>query len=95
MAARAGMVSLIATLRGMTETAENDTTIGSLTFWTDDQLQSILDRHSFYVSEQLESFPEIEAGSYTYKKYFLPQLPHPYFEGSATTGAFKDRKSVV
>lgn len=45
MAARSGMSDLLAQLRGMTHTAEGDYTIGVTDFWTDDQLQQVMDRH--------------------------------------------------
>lgn len=46
--ARTGMSDLLTELRGMTDTSTNDYSIigaGTATYWSDDQLQKILDNH--------------------------------------------------
>ena len=48
-AARAGMGTLIETLRGMTDAGTADYTIGATTYWSDDAVQMVLDRHMDYI----------------------------------------------
>jgi hypothetical protein len=43
--ARTGMAQLLITLRGMTEAGSADYTLGTQTYWSDDHLQSVADRH--------------------------------------------------
>jgi hypothetical protein len=45
MTARAGLSDLLTTLRGMTEAGTADYTLGTQTYWSDDHLQLVLDRH--------------------------------------------------
>jgi len=47
MAARTGMNDLITELRGMTNAGSADTTIAGTAYWSDNQLQAILDRNRF------------------------------------------------
>lgn len=43
--ARTGMAQLIGILRGYTDTSTTDYEIGEISYWSDDQLQVVLDRH--------------------------------------------------
>lgn len=43
--ARAGMAEIVADLRGLTDAGSNDYTVGGLPYWTDRQLERVLDRH--------------------------------------------------
>lgn len=45
MAARAGMADVIGRLRGMCDAPSDEYTVGSDTYWSDDQLQDVLDSH--------------------------------------------------
>jgi len=47
------MVDLIAELRGMTNTSVDDYTINGSSWWTDDQLQTVLDNHRVEVVRDL------------------------------------------
>lgn len=59
------MANIIASWRRMV----NDT---SSTTWTDDQAQSIIDRHSTrYHSRVVKPLPTYESGSYVYKEYHI------------------------
>jgi len=73
MAARAGMQELIIDLRGMTNAGTADYTIGNVTYWTDDQLQQILDSRRLDVyAEPLRSvFVLADGGSALYFDYFF------------------------
>lgn len=55
MAARSGMANLITRLRGMTATGASDYTVGGILFWSDDQLQDILDRNRMDVRDEILS----------------------------------------
>ena len=50
MTARTTMANLIGELRGMTDAGADDYTIGLVAYWTDDQLQAILDRNRIEVA---------------------------------------------
>lgn len=63
MSARSTMSNLITTLRGMTNAGTADWTIGSLTYWSDDQLQTTLDRYRVEViDEPLEAVGQMVGG---------------------------------
>ena len=83
MTARTGLSSLITELRGMTEAGTADYTVTSSTFWSDDQLQDILDIHrQDVIHEQLQPYPvQVAGGSVSYKDY---RSSFGYYE--ATTG---------
>lgn len=51
MTVRPGMWTLIDELRGMTAAGEDDYTIGAVTYWSADQLQTILDKTYSEVDE--------------------------------------------
>ena len=71
MTARATMSDLILDLRGMTDAGTADYTIGAVTYWTDDTLQDVLDKHRLeVVREPLVSQSEYDgAGTVVYKQY--------------------------
>lgn len=96
MAARAGMGDIIAALRGETDTEENAVTINGVAYWTDDQLQEVLDRYSQDVYTILQATPLKENGSTVYKRYYLPPelgKDNAFLEGDETSGAFVLRDS--
>lgn len=49
--ARTGMSSLIDRLRGLTNAGTAQYTVGTLSYWDNDDLQDVLDRHSTWVVE--------------------------------------------
>ena len=65
------MSSLLTEFRSMTEAGTADYTIASTAYWTDNQLQDILDIHrTDVIFEQLSSYPvQIAAGSSSYLDY--------------------------
>lgn len=81
MTARTTMSSLISTLRGMTNAGTADFVVGSSTFWSDDQLQTILDRYVTVIrDETLSPAYEISTGgTVIYKDY---QSKSRYFENT-------------
>ena len=81
--ARASMASLISALRGMTNTSSGDYLIGNTTFWTDQQLQDVLDRRRYEVREEvLQPFGNLQSDGST--SYFDYQSEFRWFE--ATSG---------
>lgn len=80
--ARTGMTNLIAELRGMCNAGSADYTINGVAYWTDDQLQSILDRNKTEViDERLVAVSEDLGGTTSYTRYYSR---HGNYE--ATTG---------
>ena len=72
MTARSGLSSLITELRGLAEAGTADYTIaGTVTYWTDDQLQDVLDIHrKDVIFEPLQMYPtQISGGSISYQDY--------------------------
>lgn len=70
MTAREGMYTLIDTLRGMAAAGENDYTIGSTSYWSDEQVQQALDRHRVDVTrELLTPVEEYNGGTVVWKQY--------------------------
>lgn len=89
MAARSGMVTLIANLRSITETDVNDVTINGVAYWTDDQLQYHLDRNSKMVRDiPLVSKPLMNSGVTTYTEFYVPAFAGRNFETADTIGQF-------
>ena len=80
---RSTMTSLIAELRQLTFTGINDYAIGATYYWSDDQLEDVLDRHSVRYNHVVIA-PETEwnTGGAIYKTY-RTNIPH--WEGTATT----------
>lgn len=80
--ARTGMSNLLTELRGMTEAGTADYSVGTTSYWSDDQLQDVLDiNRTDLVFETLIIYPTQAAGSLTYKDY---RSEYGFFE--ATTG---------
>jgi len=65
MTARTGMSVMIETLRGFCNAGTNDATIGTTVYWSDDEVQRVLDRHKTHIiREELTPF-EIYTGAGT------------------------------
>lgn len=63
MTARTGMGYLISDLRVLTEAGTAEWTLGTITFWDDDQMQSVLDKHrKEFILSPLESMPTYSSG---------------------------------
>jgi hypothetical protein len=85
---RTGMSDIFAELRQMTEAGTADYTLGTVTYWSDLQLQNILDRHAFEVDGMpMQVFPHRIAGGFEYKEYYIG---HKWIEQEAAgTSIFK------
>ena len=81
--ARSGMSNLITELRGYTEAGTAEYTISGTSYWSDDQLQDVLDIHrNDVIFEQLQIYPvQVSGGSISYQDY---RSEKGYYE--ATTG---------
>jgi len=77
------MASIITELRGMTEAGTADYTISSTTYWTDNQLQDVLDTNrEDIIFSRLEMYPvQVAGGSLSWQDY---RSHYDYLE--ATTG---------
>ncbi len=87
--ARSGMAALIQELRLNASAFEGDETVNGIQYWTDDQLQAILDQFSADLNNvELIKFSQQESGITVYKVYYLPPTVSKNLEGAATVGAF-------
>jgi len=83
MAARVTMTDLLLTLRGLTAAGSAEYTVNGSAYWTDDQLQAVMDRHVFAVNhEALTPVAKTGIGSIAYFDY---QSARRFFEGSVGT----------
>ena len=91
--ARTGMTNLISLLRDYGVAGTSDYTLGTVSYWADDQLQTVLDRHKMTVSrEQLQTVKSYNAGTLQYKEY-RSQYGN-YEETSGGTAIFEIEDSV-
>lgn len=74
---RAGMTELIASLRGMTDAAADEYTVAGITYWSDGQLQDILDRcrHDYY-NHSLAPAVEYMGGDIVYQSFYWHEGQH-------------------
>lgn len=87
--ARAGMSALIKTLRLNASAGENSDNVNGVQYWTDDQLQDILDQFSSdLLDTELIPYPVNENGATVYKVYYLPSTTSRFIEGADTASAF-------
>lgn len=71
--ARAGMANLILELRRRTLAGSADVTIGATTYWSDDQLQGVLDTYrQTWRQITLSAIPRRVGTGYTYTEYPIP-----------------------
>jgi len=94
MTARAGMATLINDLRAACAAGTADYLLGTVPYWTDDQLQAELDRtQRIYHYLVLKPIPEYINGQMQWFQYGVPEQLGTYLEedGSGTGGwAVKD-----
>ena len=79
--ARASMADLIVQVRSLTATTPNDYAVAGNPYWTDAQIQTVLDRHVTYVrNELIQTYPVVEAGGST--AYYEYQSRYRFFEST-------------
>lgn len=87
--ARAGMANLIRQLRVNGAAGSNDELVNGVQYWTDDQLQEILDAHSQDINDvPLVTYSEMVAGVTVWKKYYIPASIPINLEGASSVGEF-------
>lgn len=89
--ARTGMANPILKLRQLANAGTADYALAGVTFWSDDQLQTILDQHREDIfSQQLESVSTVSGGtSYSYDYYSTPgdyEEGTPFFQVTDSQG---------
>jgi hypothetical protein len=68
--ARAGMATLVSSLRNYGVMGVNDYTIAGVPYWSDAQVQTVLDKHKVFVnSEQLQPIETMNNGTVLYTEY--------------------------
>lgn len=73
MTVRTGMANVIANLRLDAQAGTADFSIGYTAYWSDNQLQGILDEHRLDFShEALTPETDYSGGTIIYKRYYLP-----------------------
>ena len=81
MTARTSMATLITNLRSLTNSGTADYTVSGSAYWTDDQLQAVLDRHVTYVrNESIQTYPVVESGGVS--AYYEYQSRYRFFEST-------------
>ena len=78
---RSTMTSLIQTVRGLTQAGTAEYTAGTVVYWSDDQIQEVLDRHRYEIREEtLQGFPvNAGGGSVQWRDY---QSAYRWYETS-------------
>ena len=70
--ARSGMAELIQRLRALTATGTADYTVGTVSYWTDDQLEDVLDRRRTDLRrDPLTLEPLLDGGTTRYYDYYF------------------------
>lgn len=75
MAARSGMAGIIEQVRQLAAASEDEYSIGYLSYWDDEQIQTHLDRVRVeFWDEPVQAVPTVNSGGTTeYKEYRLPR----------------------
>jgi hypothetical protein len=83
---RAGMADILKYVRLKTATAEDEVTIGGITYWSDEQLQEYVDRHRIDMRNvALIPYPEYVDGIRSTVRYYLPQTMGQWVETDTLT----------
>lgn len=81
MAARDGMSTLISDLRTRIAAGTADYSIAGTAYWTDEQLQEVLDEHrTDYRQVELRPVAEYVSNDHLYHDYLIPQSLGRFFE---------------
>jgi hypothetical protein len=89
MTARAGMSAVITHMRGLCNAGTADYTLAGSTYWSDDHLQTALDRYRKTVRRQeLSPTADYSGGTYSYTEYPFGHVG-AWIEGTATGWAVR------
>ncbi len=88
--ARAGLSTLIARLRAMTNAGTSDATVAGTTYFSDDHLQTVLDTtQTLWQRVNLIPRPEFIDGEVVHTEYFIPDyVPRQFEENEVDSGWF-------
>lgn len=93
--ARSGMTDLIQQLRAATNAGIDDATVAGETYWSDDHLQSELDRYqTYWRGAALTALPITTSGTVQYFDYLIPDGIGRYIEQNATGSGWAVKDSV-
>ncbi len=96
MAARPGMTSIIQELRSLTDASEDDTTVNNVSYWSDEQIQGILDLHRRDALDvALVSHPLMEDGERVTKRYYIPDRVGVWIDNDPSVFTVVDAIGVV
>lgn len=90
MAVRDGMTELIAELRLMTDTGTTSDEVNEVDYWSDEQLQAILDQYSQRMTKiKLRPVMSFGTNGTTQTRFYnIPDILGRWFERDASDGAF-------
>jgi hypothetical protein len=89
MAVRDGMVENVDELRRLTSAGTAEYTAGTVVYWTDEQLQDVLDNYrNTWKQFQLQGIQQDSGGTAIYLEYPLSSLLGPRFERDATNSGW-------
>lgn len=92
--ARAGMSELVDMLRGLTNAGVDDLTLAGVTYWSDDQLQSELDRTAVeWRWIELGQAATVQNGATAYYDYLIPRQLGRWLERAGSLSPFAVRNS--
>lgn len=89
MTIREGMTQIVALIRQYGHVTENDMTLGAVTYWSDEQLEAIADKHSYRITTVLTPVQTI--GRTLYKL----ATPSHYYAELDTVVMLDSNESVV
>lgn len=89
MPAREGMTALVSEVRRLSNAGTAEATIAGETYWSDEQIQNILDRYrTTHRQLELMSSPVYTGGSYYYYEYPFPPNVSSYIERAGSASGF-------
>lgn len=93
--ARATMAEIITEVRRLANAGTADSTVGTVTYWSDDQLQAVIDAHVRDVKRMpIFSTPAYIDGAYVYTEYHIPLSTSDWrIEREGSGGGFALRDS--
>jgi hypothetical protein len=91
MTARTGMAALITELRGMCNAGSADYSVAGVAYWSDEQLQTYLDKHrKDVIEEPLYNLDENEGGTSITKRYHSQHGNYEQTTGGTSVFVVKD-----
>lgn len=96
MAVRNGMASVILELRRMTDASATEVKVNGVQYWTDDQLQTVLDQYRHDVLDlPLMPASQREAGKDVTLRYYIPDEVGTWIENDPTVLTVVDENGIT